>query len=388
MQIFWHRGLTAMPRFAPFFCAVVATMLGIASVAAAGVINPNISVIGQPFSRWTDAAGDPSAERATLDAGETEFVYDDYLNPYARGFFTVALSDEGAEVEEGYFNLLRGLPLGLTLKGGKYRVGFGKLNPVHPHANPFAERFRVMAYLPGDEAFNETGVQLSARLPIPSDWSVTASADVLKGDSFRLERPDSGAPNDPYLAEGDRSDEPRPGLVGRLAAFGQIGDRSGIELGLTGTRGTNNVAAAARTTVVGGDAKLKLWTSPNAYVLVQGELLHLRRDDAGWDEVAAAYTRTPRKKTGGYLYADYNFKTRYNLGASYERFRDPTDDVTNQALGVYAGLALLEESTAFRIDWNRYLPGMPDGASASPEAANTLTLRAIFSMGPHKAHQF
>jgi hypothetical protein len=376
-----------MPRFAPYL-GVAATVLGIASVAVAGVVNPNISVIGQPFTRWTDAAGDPSADRAVLDVGETEFVYDDYLNPYARGFFTIALSREGAEVEEGYFNLLRGLPLGLTLKGGKYRVGFGKLNPMHPHAVPFADRFRVMAYLPGTEAFNETGVQLSARLPIPSDWSVTASADVLQGDSFRIERPDSGAPNDPYLAGGDRSDEPRPGMVGRLAAFGQIGDRSGIELGLSGTRGTNNVAAAARTTVVGGDAKLKLWTSPNAYVLVQGELLHLRRDDAGWDEVAAAYTRTPVRKTGGYLYADYNFKIRYNLGASYERFRDPGGDVTDQALGAFAGLSLLEESTAFRVDWSRYRPGTLAGASVSPDAVNTVTVRAIYSMGPHKAHQF
>ena len=40
----------------------------------------------------------------------------------------------------------------------------------------------------------------------------------------------------------------RPGLVGRLAAFGQIGDRSGFELGLSATDGTNNVAAATHTT--------------------------------------------------------------------------------------------------------------------------------------------
>ncbi|MGH7730732.1 MAG: hypothetical protein ACRENJ_05705 [Candidatus Eiseniibacteriota bacterium] len=377
-----------MPHIAPYRGAVVATMLGIASVAGAGVINPNISVVGQPFSRWTDDAGDPAAKRAILDAGETEFVYDDYLNPYARGFITIAVSGEGAEVEEGYFNLLRGLPLGLTLKGGKYRVGFGRLNPVHPHAVPFAERFRVMAFLPGGEAFNETGVQLSARIPVPSDWSVTASADVLQGDSFRLERPVSGAPNDPRLADGDRPGEPRPGLVGRLTAFGQIGDRSGIELGLSGTHGTNNVAAAARTTVLGGDAKLKLWTSPNAYLLVQGELLHLRRDDAGWDGAAAAYTRAPLRNTGGYLFADYNFRTRYNVGASFERFEDPAGDGSNQAFGAFAGLALLEETTAFRVDWNRYTPGTPAGASVSPGAVNTVTVRAIYSMGPHKAHQF
>src|SRR5262245_8413616 len=377
-----------MPRVASVLGAAAATMLWLASVASAGVTNPNISVIGQPFTRWTDQPGDPAGQRAVLDAGETEFVYDDYLNPYAKGFFTVSLAEEGIDLEEGYFTLLRGLPLGLTLKGGKYRVGFGKLNPTHPHALPFSERFGVMSYLPGAESFNETGADLSARLPSPGDWSFTVSADVLQGDSFRLTRIDSGAPNDPLSSGDDRAAESRPALVGRVAAFGQIGDRSGFELGLSATDGTNNVAAGTHTTVFGADGKLKLWTSANAYLLVQGELLHLEREDAAWDGAAAVYTHATARKTGGYLFADYNFKTRYNAGASYERFGDPFADATHQAVGAYAGLALLEETTAFRVDFVHSMPGSPAGALASLADVNTVTLRVIFSMGPHKAHQF
>ena len=377
-----------MPRVAPVLGVAVATMLWLASVASAGVTNPNLSVIGQPFTRWTDQPGDPAGQRAVFDVGETEFVYDDYLNPYAKGYFTVSLTPGEIDLEEGYFTLLRGLPLGLTLKGGKYRVGFGKLNPTHPHALPFSERFGVMTYLPGTESYNETGADLSARLPSPGDWSFTASADVVQGNSFRLTRIDSGAPNDPLLSGDDRAAESRPALVGRLAAFGQIGDRSGFELGLSATDGTNNVAAAAHTTVFGVDGKLKLWTSANAYVLVQGELLHLEREDAAWDGASSAYTHATAKKTGGYLFADYNFKLRYNAGASYERFGDPFVDATNQAVGAYAGLALLEETTAFRLDFVRTMPGTLAGASVSPTDVNTVTLRVIFSMGPHKAHQF
>ena len=373
--------------------ALAPAMLAPVPETRAGVINPNISIVGQPFTRWTDDAGDPALKRAVLDAGETEIVFDDYLNPYARGFFTLAFGAEGAEVEEGFFTLLRGLPGGLALKGGKYRAGFGKLNPVHPHAYPFAERFRVLAaYLPGDEAFNETGAQLSARLPLPGDWAVTASADWLKGDSFRIAREfDPLSITDPLVADpdADRPGEPRPGVLGRLSAFAPIGDRSGLELGLSAVQGTNNVAAATRTTVMGGDVKLKYWTSPNAYLLVQGEVVRLDRDEAGWDEPAAAYTKGALKTSGGYLYADYNFRIRYNLGASYERFQEPTPDkISHQAFGAYVGLALLEETTAFRLDWNRFMPGTPPGASTSPDAVNTVTLRVIYSMGPHKAHQF
>jgi hypothetical protein len=381
-----------MLRNALLGIAVAVTVLALVPSARAGVTNPNISILGQPFIRWTDDLADPSRKRATLDVGETEIVFDDYLNPYARGFFVLAIADGGIEVEEGFFTILRGLPGGLELKGGKYRVGFGKLNTMHPHAVPFAERFRVLAaYLPGDEAFNEVGLHLSERLPFPGDVAVTASADWLKGDTFLNPREPSFAANDPLTFDegGDRDSEPRPAGLGRLSAFIPISDRSGLELGATGTQGTNNVAAGTRTTVLGGDAKLKYWTSAVGYLLLQGEVLSLDREEAGWDSVAAAYTQTSVKPFGGYVFADYNFKTRYNVGVSYERFQQPTADKTwDQAFGAFAGLALMEETTAFRIDWNHFTPGTPEGVSEAPAAVNTVTLRVIYSMGPHKAHQF
>src|SRR5262249_32958856 len=152
-----------------------------------------------------------------------------------------------------YFSLLRGLPGDVQLKGGKYRVGFGKLNPAHPHTYPFANRFGVLAaYLPGEEAYNETGLDVSYRLPLPGSVSVTAYGAVLQGASFRPARRSRGAPNAPLLPPaGDRAAEPRSAWLGRLAAFIGVGDRSGIELGTTATQGTNNVAAAARTLVLG-----------------------------------------------------------------------------------------------------------------------------------------
>ena len=362
-----------------------------ATPALAGVVNPDISMVGQPFIRWTDDDTDPTHKRPTLNLGEVEGVFDAYLNPYAHGTFILSIADGGVEVEEGYFQLLRGLPGGLTIKGGKYRAGFGKLNPQHPHAVPFAERFRVLGYLPGDEALNETGVSLSERIPVPGDFSLTASADWLQGDSYRIERASSGDPSDPLETNpgADRGEEPRPAVLGRIAGFGQISDRSGYELGVSATQGTNNVAAGARTRVIGGDAKFKLWTGAFSYLILQGEVLHLDRDDAGWDPTAVAYETTKAKATGGYFYADYNFKIRYNVGAGFERFQDPTPDQTsNTAFKVFAGYSLLEETTAFRLDWDHFSPGTPTGVTVAPPDVNTVTMRVIFSMGPHKAHQF
>jgi hypothetical protein len=248
----------------------------------------------------------------------------------------------------------------------------------------------LSTYLPGEESLNETAVELSGRIPAPGDFSLTASADWMQGDSFRIEREPGGASNDPLLtSEGDKSDEPRAAALARIAGFAGIGDRSGVELGVSGTAGTNNVAAGARTIIYGADAKAKLWTSENAYLLVQAEYLRRELDSAGWDSTSAAYTTEEIKSNGGYIYADYAFKIRYNAGAAYERYQQPvTDGPWDQAFKVYAGFSLMEETTAFRIDWDHFAPGTPDGATESPEAVDTITLRVVFSMGPHKAHQF
>jgi hypothetical protein len=291
-------------------------------------------------------------------------------------------------------DLHTGLPAGLALRVGKYRLGFGKLNPAHPHTYPFAERFRVLAdYLPGEESFNETAAQLSWRLALPEDASVTVSGDWLQGDSFRIPRESSGAPNDPLeldpAGDPDRAEEPRAAALGRLSMFAPIGDRNGIELGFTGTRGVNNVAANSATSVLGGDLKAKLWRGPNAYLLVQGEVLRLEREEAGWDETSGAYTKESIERKGGYVFADWNWDRRYNVGASFERWRTAdAGDALDTAYGLFAGLSLMEETTAFRLSWEHWVPGRPDGATQDPDAVNTVTLRVLWSMGPHKAHQF
>jgi hypothetical protein len=385
--------MRVIPRRGATFLALLAFASLQPAPSRAGVTNPDISVIGQPSVRLTDAAGDPTRKRAVFALNEVEFMADAYLNPYAKGAFVLSFADGAVSVEEGYFTLLRGLPAGLAIKGGKYRAGFGKMNPAHPHAYPFAGRMRVLGeYLPGDEAFNETGVQASHQFAMPHDIALEASADVLQGDSFRRARV-LAASNDPLRtaadeASGDRANEPRSAVLGRLSAFVPVSDRSGVELGVSATQGTNNVAAAARTNVCGADLKAKLWRSANSYLLVQGEYLALDREEAGWDSTAARYTTSHVRPSGGYLYADWNFSPRYDAGLGWERFRGAdAQGEWNQSFRAFCGLALMEETTSFRLDWERFTPGIANGLPA-PGAVNTLTLRVLFSMGLHKAHQF
>jgi len=374
-------------RYSPA-CIIFISLWIAGAPAVAGVVNPNISVIGQPYLMVTDDPANPDHDRLRMDPGETEVVFDDYLNPFTRGYFTLALNEDGLELEEGWFRILHGLPGALNLKGGKWRQGFGKLNAQHPHTYPFFDGFHVLSeFLPGDESFNESGLELSERLPSPGESSLVASLAWLQGDSFRQVRGDTIGSGDPISLSGDRSEESRPAVLGRLSAFSLIGERSGLDFGLSATSGTNNVAAGTRTTVYGADAKAKLWNSERSYLVLQAEVLKLDREDAGWS-CATGYAHETVKPWGWYIYGDYNWDLRWNAGASFERYQAADrDQAWNSAFGLFGGVALMEETTAFRVGWERFRTGSAPG-DVQPDPVNTFTLRVIFSMGPHKTHQF
>jgi hypothetical protein len=348
---------------------VLALSLLLSVPVMAGVNNPDISVIGMMRTFMTDEAQDLNRDRAQISFDESEIMADAYLNPYARGTFVFAVADGEIEVEEGYLQIFRGLPTGLSVKAGKYRVGFGKLNPVHGHAYPFIERFRVMeAYLPGEESFNETGGQLSYLLPLPGDIASTLSVDVLQGTSFH---PDEEAS--------------RPAVVGRWSNFILLKDPSALEIGVSVAQGTNNVAQKTSSTIFGVDVKAKLWRNARDFLILQAEYFGLDREDAV-EEASGAMTTSHLRPSGGYCFADYTLRKRYNAGIKYERFQRPElnnagDKPWDQSLGCFAGVALMEETTLFRFNWDRFFPD--DG-----DAFNTFTLQCVFSMGPHKAHQF
>jgi hypothetical protein len=347
-----------------FLLALMVAFAG--SSAFAGVTNPDISVIGQMRTFVTDDPADSNRNRAQISFDESELFADAALNPYAHGTFVFSVADGGIDVEEGFLQIVRGLPNGFAIKAGKYRVGFGRLNPLHPHAYPFIYRFHVLAaYLPGDESYDETGGQLSYRLPLPGDLSSTLSADVLQGNTFHPD--ESGS---------------RPAWVARWANFFALKDPSSMEVGVSATEGTNDVLHDTHTFIYGADAKAKLWLSPLNALILQGEFLGVDREQADVNIETGAVTKSHIRPIGGYVFADYTWHKRYEGGVTYERFQrvEPAKP-WDQAAGLFAGFLPMEETTVFRLNWNRYFP-------KGGVATNLYTLQIVWSMGPHKAHQF
>lgn len=329
----------------------------------AGSSNPDISVLGQIIAGNTDDSASEDAGNTTLNLGETELVFDAYLNPYSKGFFVFSAGDEGFQTEEAFMTIIKGLPKGLALKGGKYRVGFGKLNPMHPHAYSFIETPRVMfAMLPGDEGYNEVGWQVSYLLPAMGSWASVLSADVLNGSSWHPDEIKSAA-----------------AWVGRWNNSFLINDITPLDIGVSATQGTNNAKWKTKTSVYGADIKTKIPVYGLTNLTLQGEYFY-NNSDIVIDSATGSFVNDIRR--GFYAFADLKFAQRWNAGAIYDQYQPAgSEGQSDRAVKYFIGYSLLEETTLFRLSYEQYF------GSGSP-VINTYMLQVLFSMGPHKAHQF
>jgi hypothetical protein len=331
----------------------------------AGVTNPDISAIGQVSLASTDDNASASPKKLTLGLGEAELALDAALNPYLNGAFVFSLGKDAFEIEEAYASVIRGLPLNLGLKAGKYRIGFGRLNPAHPHTYPFICAPRVMdpgiaKLLPGEESFNDIAMQASSLVPIAGNYAVAVSGDLLQGNSFH---PDTSTADF--------------GWVARIVNSFIIADNAPTEFGLSFTQGVNDPANKTKSGIAGADLKTKVVVSPIVNATLAGEIIYKFADHA---DSAGAITH--EKRTGLYAYTDFRFQNHYNAGILYEQFQSPDGAKKNdRGIKPFIGFSLLEESTILRLAYEYFIPH-------EGNAINSIELQFLFSMGPHKTHLF
>ncbi|HLP39997.1 MAG TPA: hypothetical protein VK465_00700, partial [Fibrobacteria bacterium] len=298
-----------------------------------------------------------------LSLGEAEFLIDAPLNPYLKGFFTLSAGEEGVAIEEAYAEALRGLRFGLGLKAGQYRLGFGRLNAVHPHAYPFLETPTTWATLlpGGEEGWKEPAAQASVLLPTPGTWASTVSADVIRAAEFHP----------------GEEEETRLGALARWSNAFLFGERAALEAGASWATGLDHVEKDLRGHLAGGDFKLKLYLPASSQLVLQGE--------GAWRLSHAVDSRgdaTSEERWGFYAFADWRNGTGWNLGALYDQADSPDDpDLQNRAVTAFTGWSLMEESTVLRLAYTYFLP------EDAPEYGR-LAFQFLFSMGPHKPHRF
>src|SRR5205823_3779388 len=104
--------------------------------AGSKVFNPDIAVIGD----FLGAAGSNKVNPdPALEMHESEVAFQAIVDPYARADFFISFGEHGVDLEEGYLTF-PAIPGGLLVRAGKMRAAFGKVNTLHNHVLPWADR--------------------------------------------------------------------------------------------------------------------------------------------------------------------------------------------------------------------------------------------------------
>lgn len=341
-----------------------------APVAATGpaskMFNPDTSVI----ANFLGATGrNERSEQPSLQLSEAEVSFQAVVDPYARADIYLAAGPDGVEIEEG-FATFTSLPAGLLLKAGKMRANFGKVNTLHTHALPTADRPLVTDNLVGgEEGLSDGGLSLSKLLP-NSLLYLEAIGEVYGSHSASF-------------ASSKRS---KLTYLGRARAYRDITEGTNLDLGAS---------------VAYGPGNLEGWTGP-LFATDPGDLdkrligvdvsFHYRplrraiyrrlnlRSEFVWSRQDMP-TGEPARAFGFYSLGELQFARRWYIGARADRSgRTFEPDIVDKGGSVFLTYWPSEFSQV-RGQFRRTRYG-------DDVTANEVLFQLNFSIGAHGAHVF
>ncbi len=248
------------------------------------------------------------------------------VDPYFRSWTTLAIEDGNSEIEEAVIQTSY-LPYGLTLSGGKFYSGIGRINRQHSHEWDFLDQPLVYELLLGPHGLQEKGVQLTWLAPTP--FYLLLGAEALNGENEKLFQ---------KVASEEVPDKDGPRLwTGFLKAGPDLGDRHAMQLGLSLATGYHQEAHDGD-----GDGaddhwlhgRTRLWGADFVYkydakrshgygdFVLQAEYFHrkkdlelvqhdLKPDLAGRDRID--------RQDGYYVQALYGFAPHWRAGLRWEQ---------------------------------------------------------------------
>ena len=316
------------------------------------VFNPDIAVVGNFLGRMGDPH--PFEERPALAMEESEISFQAFVDPYAQAKFYLAVSEEGAELEEGFVQFVA-LPHDFTARAGKLKAAFGKVNLMHAHQLPWVDKPLVHETYFG-EALADSGISVSRIFPNRLGLFVEATGEVHSGEVEGVFERESA--NDLFYLAHVKTDR-------------DLSEQTKVELGASFARGTlaesggHNEFAGLDLTFRYKPLRRAIYRS----LVSRTELISNRRPDS--DERALGF----------YTSLDYQFARRWFAGIRLDRAERPGDPDTLDRGGSLLLTFWPSEFSQLRAQARR--------ARFGGEAwVNELLLQVQFSIGAHGAHTF
>jgi hypothetical protein len=322
------------------------------------VFNPDISVIGNFLGHaGTD---NPFEPRQAFDLEEAEIGLQAFVDPYARAKFFIAVTPEGAEVEEGFAEFIA-LPYDLTAKAGKLKATFGKANTWHTHVRPWVDQPLVIKNFFGEEGLADSGISATKIIPNPLAY-LEATAEVFSGHAEGVFEP---------LEQNDLF------YNGHLKFFKDLTESTNLEIGTSYALGTTAAedgfeSGNAHNRFAGIDVSYRwkpLQTATRKGFIGRFELIRNTRADQ--EESALGF----------YTSLDYQFAQRWLGGLRLDSADRPLDpSSTDRALSL---------SMTFRpSEFSQIRAQVRRSRYAHELTATELLLQLQFAIGAHGAHTF
>jgi hypothetical protein len=364
--------------------------LGGAGPAAAKVLNPDISVIGD----FLGSAGN-GANRGTpsLEMHESEVGFQEVIDPYARADFFITFGEKGVNLEEGYLTFTT-LPAGLQLKVGKMRAAFGKVNTMHNHVLPWTDRPLVNQNLVnGEDGIDDAGFSLSRILPAPKGIFLEGTAQLFRGDTDNLFRADKRS---------------HVSTVEHLRLYRDLSESTNLDLGASFARG-HSPWAEAWNQLYSVDATLR-WKPLRRAIyhsfVLRSELIWVRTvgSPVQVNPVTGPSPLVPAAKHiitpfGYYVSVDYQLGRRWFLGGRFDRSERgnclPTNPPTTTSCNPFLPFSTLARDTGGSLlltywpsEFSQVRGQLRRTVYGEGLTANELLFQFQFSMGAHGAHPF
>ncbi len=385
------------------------------SGSSPSAFNPAISLI--LGGRFSDISKDPGSWRIagfmpsggevgpgdrSFNLGESELVLSANVDPYFSATLIAAITPEDEiEVEEAFFQTIA-LPVGLTVRGGRFLSGLGYVNEQHVHYWDFVDQPLVYQAFFGNQR-SQDGLQV--KWLTPTDLFLELGAETGNGDAFPGTRRSGNGLNGTTLFAhmgGDLGDS-TSWRVGASWLQLDAEDRSYEDVdefdqpvinSFTGDSETWGVDAVVKWTPYGGTRR--------RHLKLQGEYFHRKENgQLAFDVEGPGLSDSFRsQQSGWYLQSVYQFLPRWRAGLRYDSLDSGTPDiglVESGALPPEAFPALLAgspERVSLMFDWNptefsrlraQYAW---DEARDDGERDGQFFLQYIYGIGAHGAHKY
>jgi hypothetical protein len=333
-----------------------------------GNIKPKVSATGDFVANLGDDKHmSHDDDRFDLRGVDIDFTGD--IDDVARAVFNLSYHDEDLSLEEGYLDVWDILPYKTDLRLGRFRVNFGLLNTIHPHALMQVDYPAIYRTYLGHEGYIDEGLGISGEIPSlwknPFAWSL----QVLNGDRHEHGEDDEHEDEDEeeYKRLKDFNDTV---YVGRLAHKFEPADKLSVDWGLSGLTGRfDDDKKSPRYYLEGADLTFNWHPFAEDYKRIRWQSEAFLSQTNGRDDNEHAY--------GYYSFLDYRFAPKWSAGGRYDYARLPLD--SSDRLHEYSVYL-----THLYSPNNRVRLQLKNSQRTYGKDANEIMLQWTFTLGQHE----